>query len=118
MEEPGKPFGTLISPLLLSEFRARTKTLGISQREAAEMALRSWLKVSVPAGTPADLFYRDGATARINAPMPPSLLSRLKVKSAQRRVKIYEAVAEALEAWLERTDLRTRKVAARKEAAK
>jgi hypothetical protein len=108
MKDPGKPFGTQLPPSLMRAWKERTQALGLAQGDTLSRSLRAWLK------TPADgvvVWVSDEDDGkpheRLHTRLPVALIARVKARAARRSIRVYDAVTEAVSAWV---------VAARKEA--
>jgi hypothetical protein len=104
MKDPGKPFGTQLPPDLMRELRGQSIHRGIPQSDAVAQALRAWLRTPAPA---AGSRPSCTATERLHTRLPVALIARVKARAARRSIRVYDAVTEAVSAWV---------VAARKEA--
>jgi hypothetical protein len=110
MKDPGKPFGTQLPPRVMRDLRHFSIVQGIPQSEAVATALRAWLRENrLPGAALLTRHALDGHPERLHTRLPVALIARVKARAARRSIRVYDAVTEAVSAWV---------VAARKEVAK
>lgn len=108
MKDPGKPFGSQLPPSLMRDLRDLSTRLGVHQSDAVAKALKAWLKAPPPT-IDQPFIPPPGHPERLHTRLPVALIARVKARAARRSIRVYDAVAEAVSAWV---------VEARKEVAK